>query len=167
MVKISRSRAAAAGTGFLILAMLLATGAARASDTDPLGRLFTTPRQRAQIDEVRNAEPAEQEIKLTGTELAGTRMPEKQAEEVRDPIMLKGIVSRKGGPSTAWINDGNTYLGDPVLDYIQVTPSPAVPGEVTVRLPTRDAAVDLKVGETYEPATNRIIDPVPATAIGP
>ena len=132
---------------------------------DPLGRLFTTPRQRAQIDDLRNAEPKDEEIKLSRDELFSKQEPQKQREQIRDPIVLKGVVKRKDGLSTAWINDGNTYLGDPALEYIQISPPRGDTGEVTIKIPTRDTAVDLKVGESYEPASDRVIDSVPDAAV--
>jgi hypothetical protein len=169
MAKISRSEppARTARTRFVLLAAFLSFAAPVARGADPLGRLFTTPRQRAQIDEVRNAAPKEEEVKLSGNELIRNQKQEKQSEEIKDPIVLKGVVSRADGLSTAWVNDGNTYMGDPALEYIQITPSRANVGDVTIRIPTRDTAVDLKVGETYEPASDRIINPVSAGAIEP
>ena len=78
------------------------------SNADEFGRLFTTPKQRMHLDELRKVEP-KAVVEVIEEEI----IIEEEIEEIPvDTITVKGLVFRSGGKSTAWINDSNTYEGN-------------------------------------------------------
>ncbi len=91
-----------------------------------------------------------------GFEEEGLFWEEEEVEEVevlKEPISLKGIVSRKKGNNTVWINDNNTYEGGMIEENITVKNRTIHNDSVTVKLPDNKTNVTLKVGETYTPET--------------
>jgi hypothetical protein len=134
-----------------------ATLPAAAQDGDPLGRLFTTPQQRQRLEELRRAEMENPEISL-----GPSALPEDAPAEVRDaplnPITVKGLVTRSGGRSMAFINESNTYEGDLASEYIRVRSADIEGGEIRILTPYGLDPVVLRVGQTLEPSTGKIID---------
>lgn len=87
----------------LLIAMLL-LAVVSGAQADGLGRLFFTPEQRAQL-EYRHARNA-----------SGGNPP--------SILMLNGIVQRRGGPRTVWINGAaqdSARGGDPATETIAVS----------------------------------------------
>jgi|SRR5690606_7585376 hypothetical protein len=125
------------------------------------GRLFTTPQQRAQLDDLREARLEEPERPAT-IEARSAEAP----DEVRNPLTLRGTVTRTGGPNAAWINDSNTFEGDLSAEYLQLRPEDI--GAGTVRLPAtgerrwlapdEKISVPVRVGQTLEPSTGTVMD---------
>ena len=73
------------------------------------------------------------------------------------PITVNGVVLRSNGQGTAWVNGQNTYDGDFGADNIQVArPQGKI---VQIRTPENLPDVRLKPGQTYNPATNTIVEP--------
>jgi len=75
-----------------------------------------------------------------------------------NPITVRGLVTRKDGRSTAFLNESNSYEGDLASEYIRVRSGDIDGGEIRVYTPYGEAPVELKVGQTLEPSTGRIID---------
>jgi hypothetical protein len=120
--------------GLLLALLLISPEAGRA---DALGRLFYTPAQRTQLDDVRSHR--------------STALPEPAAEASPPPPALtyRGVVRRSDGKSTIWINnraitDGQSLSGVAVLGRVRPD------GALQVQLPESKRAVDLKVGQTLE-----------------
>lgn len=150
----------ASAHAFLVFGALLVSGLAAegAHTADPLGRLFTTPQQRIRLDELRQALPQGEEAitaQLLPEEPGDAAAPEGPAGE---SITVKGLVTRKGGESTAWVNGSNTFEGDVASQYLRIENKDIHPRGVDIRLPNQEAPVSVKVGETYDPATNQIVD---------
>jgi hypothetical protein len=131
-----------------------------------LGRLFTTPQQRHELDELRNAEVGKPKQQVAGSVLAEPAAPKAKLQPVNS-IRVRGVLTRSDGENTAWINDGNTYQGNPESGAIRVTPGDVHSDKVTVVMPDGHTSVNLKVGETYDPADKRVIDLVPADGQAP
>ena len=74
--------------GILVALLVLATIPTASSATDGLGRLFTTPQQRAQLDRQRLQNP--------------TLLP--TGENGESSLTLNGEVRRSNGRSVRWIN---------------------------------------------------------------
>ena len=130
----------------------------RANAADPLGRLFTTPQQRIQLDELRQALPQ-------GDETAAVQPLREEPGNAAEPeipaggsITIKGLVTRKGGRSAAWVNGSNTFEGDVASQYLHIESKDIHPRGVDIVVPDLEAPVRVKVGETYEPVTNQIVD---------
>lgn len=141
---------------FFIIIVLLFTRSALA---DNLGRLFTTPYERVQLERLRNKKPepiiAEQvnidEIVKPDTEDANP--------VARDAIILKGLVHRSDGKNSAWINDSNTFEGDLESQYIEVKQNDIYEDNVRIIMPDKSTVIDLKVGQGYEPELEQVFDP--------
>ena len=127
---------------------------------EDLGRLFFTPEERLELDRLRkqNNEPEPLE------ELVIDVVPEPEAEpqpEVPDigGITVNGLVYRKGGRSTAWVNNANSYEGDLANRYIRIEAKNIKPDDVEIIIPASDKKLNLKVGEFYEPESGKTIGP--------
>ena len=123
---------------------------------DDLGRLFTTPQQRQTLEKLRSQKPVE-EIKIPEFTFA-ERVVEEQ-KPVIGGITVNGLVYRKGGKSTAWINSANTYEGNFGNQYIQIDANNIKPEDVEILIPINETKVKLKTGQTYDPETDQIISP--------
>jgi len=123
---------------------------------DELGRLFTTPAERNMLEKLRHEEPREIEIQDIIVE-------EEVTEEVKEKpeiggITINGLVYRKGGKSTAWINNSNTYEGDLSNQYLRISTENIEPENVQVEIPESVTKITLKVGETYDPNADKVTD---------
>jgi hypothetical protein len=127
------------------------------SAADPLGRLFTTPQQRQRLEELRRAELENPELVLQPS-AASAEAPMQARETPLNPITVRGLVTRSDGRSTAFINESNTYEGDLASEYIRVRSADIEGGKIRIITPYGEEAVALKVGQTLEPSTGRIID---------
>ena len=153
----------------VIFLLLLIT--AIPAQADQLGRLFTTPAQRTMLEDLRNSRPSlsehivKQYEEVTIRDQAAIAAKQQQQEEIllveeieveeipvlEEPISLKGVVSRKKGNHTAWINENNTYEGGLIEEDISVRTRDIKKDTVKVKLPDNVTNVTLKVGETYIP----------------
>jgi hypothetical protein len=124
---------------------------------DPIGRLFTTPQQRQKLNDLRRAELENPEPTL-GPSVISADTPTQTRDTPHNPITVRGLVTREGGRSTAFINESNSYEGDIASEYIRVRSGDIEGGEVKLVTPYGEGAVALKVGQTLEPSTGRVID---------
>jgi len=130
---------------WLTILLCLVSGMALADD---LGRLFTTPLQRAQLDAQRRNMRALPE-----------KMPEQDMGVVMDsapagPISVQGYVRRSDGkPGTVWVNQQaiqeNKAVGTMIVEEGKNR-------RVEIRLPGTGQSVRLKAGQVYKPESNRI-----------
>ncbi|RKZ44290.1 MAG: hypothetical protein DRQ58_11605 [Gammaproteobacteria bacterium] len=127
--------------------------------SDGFGRLFTTPEERRTLQVLRYSKPqveVEAPVELIVEEI------EESDEEVQRPdiegITLNGIVYRKGGKSTVWINDTNSYEGSLSSEYFRIKAGDINSEKVSVTVPEVDLKFDLKVGQTYEPNDESLLD---------
>lgn len=101
---------------------------------EPLGRLFYTPEQRAQLDNARRTTPMN-----TGVE----------AETVIAPnVTLRGIVTRSDGKRTVWMNNH--------LEHSVMQKGAQERNQTQVQLPGGE--VKLKVGQHIDPATGQVVE---------
>ncbi len=127
--------------------------------SDGFGRLFTTPEERKKLQVIRYAKPkveVEAPIELIVEEI------EEPVGDVERPdiegITLNGIVYRKGSKSTVWINGTNSYEGSLASEYFRIKAGDIKGEKVSVTVPEVDLKFDLKVGQTYEPNDERLLD---------
>jgi len=138
---------------YTIIILSLVLGPAMAADD--FGRLFTTPEQRRALDAVRYQKETVQVEIPNEQEMAGG---EDTAREPVAPIRLRGLVYRKDGRSAAWINDASTLKGDLSLEDIQVDTDDISSGQVSIKLPTEDRTIQLRVGDQYLPSSGQKIE---------
>lgn len=135
-----------------VLLAVLAAVPVRAFAADELGRLFTTPGEREQMDHAREGAPP--------PTIAAPTAPAQQEAAAAAPgaITLRGIVDRDDGRSTAWVNDSNTWEGDAGATHRRVERSGIAGGRAVMTLPQRDTPLQMKVGQTWDPAAGRLHD---------
>jgi len=122
---------------------------------DELGRLFTTKAEREMLDNLRYA--TNNELEPIVVVIEEPEEPEEIKPEIGG-ITVNGLVYRKGGKSTAWINNANTFEGNLGNQYIQVNADDIDPESVQIQMSGSVTDITLKVGETYDTATEKIID---------
>ena len=122
---------------------------------DELGRLFTTKAVREMLDNLRYA--TNNELEPIVVVIEEPEEPEEIKPEIGG-ITVNGLVYRKGGKSTAWINNANTFEGNLGNQYIQVNADDIDPESVQIQMSGSVTDITLKVGETYDTATEKIID---------
>ncbi len=137
-----------ARSAMLLVVTLFSVGAA----ADPLGRLFTTPEERAQLQQLRTAPPVVAKPAPPPAPVAVQTPPEVP------PVTVNGVVVRSRGESTAWVNGKNTYDGDLSADHVTVDTQDLRGARITVQTPDHLPDVGLKPGQTYHPETGRITD---------
>jgi hypothetical protein len=141
----------------ILLAILLAP-AARVSAGDGFGRFFTTPAERAYLDQLRDKRINQQPVvDVPKMEPAKKEKPVEQTVPV-DAIKLKGLVYRKDGKSTAWINEGNSYEGDIGSQYTRVKAGKIKPDQVSIDFSGSSSEIKLRVGQSYLPVKNAVRD---------
>lgn len=115
--------------------LVLAAGSACAQ-VPQLGRLFTTPAERQQLDQARLRG-------ITATTQAATPpAPPPPAPAPPQPLVVSGFVKRSNGPSTAWIN--GEVRGTTAGGYIARAPD--------------GRSIVVKPGQEYDPATGSVRD---------
>lgn len=136
----------------------------QAAPNDNLGRLFSRPNERNNLDNLRQ----NQKLKIISPQdnpqpdvMADTAPP-----ELPDPITLQGYVKRSDGTkSTLWINN-QAVQEDGTVDSVQIgrinkqgfSKKGASTEGVEVKIPANGKRVQLKAGQMYEPETNKIVE---------
>jgi hypothetical protein len=142
----------------LVLLFLLLAMAAPGHADAKFGRFFTTPAQRHELDQLRMKQDQKKVAdRLPKNEPAKRVKPVEKAPP-NEAVVLKGVVYRKGGKSTAWVNDGNSYEADMDSQYTGVNVDKIRPDQVTIDYAGTGARIKLRVGQSYLPATNTIRD---------
>lgn len=136
------------GLFLLVLALGLggATPVALAAD---LGRLFLHPAERAALQQRRQAAqavaPAEPRPALDPA----------PALPPAAPVIVDGVVQRKGGRGTVWVNGTNDFDGDPARLPATVRALPG--GRVRIGVDT-EREIELRPGQIYDPVGNTVRD---------
>ncbi|MBC7861190.1 MAG: hypothetical protein H7Z39_20915 [Burkholderiaceae bacterium] len=129
------------------LRLLLLLAACGAAHGITLGRLFTSPADRAQIDALRAAGTNVQQIAPPPAADA-TAAPPAPAPPPPEPVVLNGIIKRSDGKSTIWLNqtpqDDNPNLR-------------ATKGALSLRLPSGRQVI-LQPGQRYDPLDGKVKD---------
>jgi hypothetical protein len=136
----------------LALAALCAAGTARAAQ--PIGRLFFTPAERAQLDNARAQKRVPQPA--AAAQPVDTR-PETQV------VTYNGIVRRSDGKSILWLNNKPADEKE-ALSGLAITGRVRSDGGVTLQVPGSGSSVDLKVGQRAELQTGKVSESRPEPA---
>jgi hypothetical protein len=132
-------------SGLSVLAFLFAAGAAIAAE--PVGRLFYTPAQRAQLDVLRSQKSIAPPV---------PEQPEPVA--MPDIVTYGGIVRRSDGKTTVWINNHVVNDGK-ANDGLAISSKVRSDDRVSVKLPQASGSIDLKVGQSVEVVSGTIAEP--------
>lgn len=138
---------------FIILITISWYGVSEASDS--LGRLFLTPDQRSALEKLRYQKPVVVKIPEIITEEPAVSETETGKPEIGN-IEVNGIVYRKNGKSTAWVNRVSSYEGDLSNEYIQIDADNIKPDDVEIVIPVNDTKVNLKAGESFNPEAGEV-----------
>jgi hypothetical protein len=149
----------------LVAVPLLANAAdlASGSSAGPMGRLFFTPAQRADLDSVRTA--GELPVAAAGED-AGTTSAQPE------PVVLSGVLTRRGSPAVVWVNGERARSRGNDVVRVQGPPD----GRQRVPLATRNGqgSARLKPGQAWDPRTGAVSEclgcratPAPATNVTP
>jgi hypothetical protein len=151
----------------LIIGLLLGSLAGgltqvQAAQNDNLGRLFSRPDERKNLDYLRQNQP------LKTVTPAENLQSEEALDAVPlalpDPITLQGYVKRSDGTkSTLWINN-QAVQEDSTVDNVQIgklnqqerSNLDDSPDGLEVKIPANGKRIRLKAGQVYEPETNQI-----------
>lgn len=138
----------------LIICVVLLGVAGQSHAAEPLGRLFFTPAQRAQLDTARSQKsramlPSDEEV---------APLPE--------TITYSGMVRRNDGKSTVWlnnraINDRQPTEGVPAVGHVRPD------GRIILEPPQGGAKTELKVGQSLEIVSGTIEEPYARRATAP
>ncbi|MEI6723107.1 MAG: hypothetical protein WCO67_20285 [Betaproteobacteria bacterium] len=109
---------------------------------EDLGRLFFTPEQRGALDARRKA-----------------RIPDKPtAVVVESPVTrIDGVVSRRGGKSTTWVN-GEAVPEGSQPEGLRVSPKRNDNSRIVVNIAETESEVDLKIGQSFDRGTGEVRD---------
>lgn len=126
-----------------LLITFAALAQAQVKTAPPLGRLFSTPEQRAELDARRSSadQPAP-----TAPPLAAPPAP----APLPPPVELNGLVQRSSGRSTVWLNDNMQQ--EP---YNRLAPGQA--STLTLQL-SNGQIVLLKPGQRYDPVRQQVTE---------
>jgi len=117
----------------------------------PIGRLFYTPAERAQLDIARmQRKPAPQQQSAAA-----------EPVEAPDPppqvVTYGGIVRRSDGRSMLWINNQLVDEKD-ALKGLSLKGKVRPDGSVTLQVPQTGGSIDVKVGQSVEIQTGRVAE---------
>ena len=124
-----------------------------------IGRLFTTPTERIQLDEARRQAqlPAiEPEVEPTPQPVARSEEPE--PEPVVDRLTINGVVRRSSGPGTIWVNGAEVERGGRTRDGIVVQDTGRGVRGVRIRLPSGADTIELKPGQEIDVSSGAVLE---------
>ncbi|SHG71409.1 hypothetical protein [Massilia sp. CF038] len=149
---------------FLLWPVLCAAlGIAPAAPAQEIGRLFTTPAQRAALDRARAARPADRNAAVTDSEapVAVAETPLREGEQV---LMVNGVVRRSGsGRDTIWVNDTPLASGERLPSGATVAQGRNGTLAVTLRSGKR---VTVKPGQNVDAVSGNVRESTQAPAEG-
>jgi hypothetical protein len=136
-------------TIFLVLSILSIPCICAGADQESIGRLFSTPAERAKLDQMRERGQASRDDSAQSP----TALP---IEPPRTIFSLDGYVRRSNGKSTTWINQvAQTEVDN--TKGIRVQQSLSHSPTVFIALPS-GKQTRLKVGQTIDASTGAIRD---------
>lgn len=141
-----------------LLLIALAAFADPASAAQPLGRLFFTPAERAQLDVARTQKQRPPQVGSAETAATPAAPPAPPAPQI---ITYSGIVRRNDGSAVLWLNNRPVDAKD-ALSGLAVKGRVRPDGTVTMQGPQPGTNIELKVGQRAELQTGRVGEARPA-----
>jgi hypothetical protein len=131
--------------GSVLLAMALHSLQTAAMEQDQIGRLFTTPRERAALDQARQS---------NSKTVAEANSPVE--EKLGDQITLDGFVRKNNGKTTVWVNQV-PQTGHENAQGITIIQSGHSPSAISMQLPS-GKSIRLKAGQTFDTTNGKVMD---------
>ncbi len=127
---------------FLILPLM--------ADAQRLGRLFSTPDERALLDELRR------ERQIVDPDPQVTEIiPDSPSVE---QVTIDGVVLRSSGADSAWVNGRQVDGGSRTREGVRVDTSATQGGRVKITLPSGAETIDLKPGQKIDVDSGIVIE---------
>ena len=123
---------------------------------EEIGRLFSTPAERARLDELRSGIAGQ-----AGAAGAASGDPAPSREHLHQPVFLNGMVLRGDGTEIVWVN-GSRLEGQTGPDGIEVRRVSDSDFRVTVRGYAK--AARLRPGQAWTPGSGRVSEGPPVAA---
>lgn len=136
----------------LVAVQVLAVGNVSAAPFE--GRLFTTPAERARLDQLRltSKPPSKQELQDNQTEEVIV------APVAPRSVSVQGYITRSDGKKgTVWINNTPVQEND-AAGEVQVKKLPQNGNQVQISIPAIGRDLKLKAGQVYVPETDSIAE---------
>lgn len=135
----------------LVAVQVLAVGNVSAAPFE--GRLFTTPAERARLDQLR----------LTSKPPSKQELQDDQTQEIAAPeplaprsVSVQGYITRSDGKKgTVWINNTPVQEND-AAGEVQVKKLPQNGNQVQISIPSIGRDLNLKAGQVYVPETDSV-----------
>jgi hypothetical protein len=105
-----------------------------------LGRLFTTPEERSQLEKLRNPSAETSQLPPAADPAIAEQGPR------NNDITIKGIVFRKNGRSTIWINNSHRRARQ-----LQINADKNNAGDVLIKTPDDKTFIRLRPEEMHHP----------------
>jgi hypothetical protein len=129
------------------------------ADNAQLGRLFLTPAERAALDMVRQNSKSPERLVKAG-EAAGNEENDTAASAPAPtlPIVtVHGYVKRSDGKGTVWVN-GRPVQEKDATKEVEIGRLRGNTNQVQIKLPSTGQTVNLKAGQSYDPASGKVVD---------
>jgi hypothetical protein len=147
----------------LFISTLSVQGLAETTTQTQLGRLFSKPGERANLDDLRKS----QQLKVITPkdQRASEDAEEGEPSALLEPITLQGYVKRSDGASTLWVNN-QAVQEDSTVDNATIgrlnksgfsSKGDSTEG-VDIKMPSSGKHIRLKAGQMYEPESNQIVE---------
>jgi hypothetical protein len=138
----------------LLLVPALPVSHAIATEAQAIGRLFYTPRERADMDQARQLAEKNHADSAAST-----------VNQVGDQVTLDGFVRKNNGKTTVWINQMPQH-GRENPQGITIVQSGRHSSIVSMQLPS-GKSIDLKPGQTFDASNGKVSDVVDSASSPP
>ena len=145
-------------TKILLLLIPCLCVCAQAHAQNEFGRFYTTPRQRLQLDELKNQRPQEEIVVNIDAQDFDEPVAEEEAVTLMNSIIVNGLVYRSDGKNTAWVNSNSTIAGSIENQYTRVNEKDIHTNAVQITLPDKHSSIELKVGQQYDVLSQQVYD---------
>lgn len=120
---------------------------------EPLGRLFSTPEERNNLDYLRESK---KNLPIETETVVEQSVIERRPVTLPDAINLQGYVKRNDGKDgTIWIN-GEAIQENSGNKDVRVGKLPTNSNRIPIRIPANGKQLSLRAGQVYDPESNRI-----------
>lgn len=136
----------------LILILLFISSSINAEENSVknLKTLFTTPKERSALDDMRNAGKFNNDKKNSGSSFSLKLEPTK--------VELRGIMIREKGKPVVWVNNGNTLKSQIIDSEITIKTNAIKKQPVKIPVRVNQRTLIMKPGQQWDEVDNRITD---------
>jgi hypothetical protein len=137
--------------------LAIALNAAPANAADSIGRLFSSPAERSNLDYLRQTKKTMVAAPIKTDEPASPIVRAERAPVILpDAINMQGYVKRNDGKQgTVWVNDQAMSENSANRD-VQIGALPENSNRIPIKLNANGKRINIKAGQVYEPQTNQV-----------